>query len=150
MYIASITLPELAPILTIFVGMLAGFYALVKFILSQAEKTALADRDERKEMSIAFNRVAEATEKSAREAKDRNGHLGDQNIQIAKLVTAQNLDVSVMREISVKNLEANDRVVEILSKSALIAAEDRDSLVGNGSQVVIEQIVEKQVVNSKG
>ena len=143
MYIASITLPELAPILTIFVGMLAGFYALVKFILSQAEKTAIADRDERKEMSTAFNRVADATEKSAREAKERNGHLGDQNIQIAQLVTQQNVDVKGIKD-------SNNEIAKILSKSALIAAEDRDSLVGNGSQVVIEQIVEKQVVNSKG
>ncbi len=139
MTFAAITLPELAPILTIFVGMLAGFYALVKFILAQSEKTAESDREERKEMSLAFNRVAEATERSANEAKERNGHLGEQNIKIAELVKRQNNDVGEIKK-------SNQKIADVLSKSALIAAEDRDILTGS-SQVVHEQVVEHQVIN---
>ena len=142
MYYAAITLTELAPILTIFVSMLGGFYVLVTFMLNQAQKASEADREERKEMSKAFNRVAVATETGAREAKQRNGHLGEQNVQIAQLVTSQNIDVK-------KISESNIKIASILSKSALIAAEDRDSLLGNGNQVVLEQVVENQIVNNK-
>jgi hypothetical protein len=35
-------------------------------------------------------KVAEATQKSAKEAKQRNGHLGEQNVKIAELVTLGN------------------------------------------------------------
>lgn len=84
MYFASLTLTELAPILTIFAGMLIGFYALVRYMLTNQEKiteqhlkTQELDREERKELSRAFNRVAEATEKGAREAEARNGHLAE-------------------------------------------------------------------------
>ncbi len=38
------------------------------------------------EQSDNSKRVAEATEKAAVEAAQRNGHLGEQNIEIAKLV----------------------------------------------------------------
>ena len=61
--------------------MLGGFYVLVKFMLVQQEKTQKADREERQEMTKAFNRVAEATERSAREAEQRNGHLAEISIQ---------------------------------------------------------------------
>jgi uncharacterized membrane-anchored protein YhcB (DUF1043 family) len=81
---ASLEPTELAPILGIFVGMLAGFYALVKYLLNAQEKintqhsiTQELDREERKELTKSFNRVAEATERSAREAEQRNGHLAE-------------------------------------------------------------------------
>lgn len=81
MFFASLTLVELAPILGIFAGMLVAFYALVKFLIGEASKTSDADRVERKELASAFNRVAEATERSAREAETRNGHLAEISIQ---------------------------------------------------------------------
>ena len=42
------------------------------------------------EQSENSKRVAEATEKAAVEAAQRNGHLGEQNIEIAKLVKDSN------------------------------------------------------------
>ena len=116
MRFAAITLPELAPILTIFVGMLGGFYVLVKFILTQSEKTSEADRDERKafvlaiaDMAMSNREIADQTRKGNREAAERNGHLGDQNIQIAELVTKQNKDVKAIRK-------SNHNIETILEK----------------------------------
>ena len=80
MFFASLTLVELAPILGIFAGMLVAFYALVKFLIGEASKTSNADRTERQGLTEAFNRVAEATERSAREAEARNGHLAEISI----------------------------------------------------------------------
>lgn len=87
-YFASPTLAELSPILGIFAGMLLGFYALVKYLLSSQEKineahakTQELDREERKELAKSFNRVAEATERQAREAEKRNGHLADISVE---------------------------------------------------------------------
>lgn len=81
---ASLTLVELAPIFGIFSGMLVGFYALVKYLLNAQDKmnnqhavTQELDREERKELAKSFNRVAEATERGAREAETRNGHLAE-------------------------------------------------------------------------
>lgn len=92
-YFASLTLTELAPILTILAGMLLGFYGLLKFVLKQAEKDRDADREERKEFAEALKnvadanfRVAEATERSAREAEKRNGHLADISVENKKQI----------------------------------------------------------------
>lgn len=86
-------------------------------------------------------KVAEATQRAAREAKQRNGHLGDQtikigeqNVQIVKLLQTQNKDVST--------------IATTLSKSALIAAEDRDILTAS-TQHVDNQTVEHQTVKGK-
>lgn len=84
---AALTLPELAPILGILAGMLIGFYALLKFVLGQAEKTAEADRAERKELAKAIKdmadpevngnkAIAEGITRQADESAQRNGHLG--------------------------------------------------------------------------
>lgn len=87
-YFASLTLTELGPILGIFAGMLLGFYGLVKYMLGNQEKineqhlkTQELDREERKKLTKAFNRVAEATEKSAKEAEQRNGHLAGISVE---------------------------------------------------------------------
>lgn len=82
----------------------------------------------------ASEKVATATTKSANEAKERNGHLGEQSYKIAELITKQNKDVKT--------------IAQTLSKSALIAAEDRDQLV-NVNQTINEQTVEHQTVKSK-
>ena len=105
MIFAAITLPELAPILTIFVGMLGGFYALVKFILSQSEKTAAADREERQEMTKAFNRVAEATERSAKEAEQRNGHLAEISITNKDAIIEAVKAVSLTQKVKEQTVE---------------------------------------------
>ena len=42
-------------------------------------------------------KVAQATEKGNEEAKQRNGHLGEQNVQIAQLITKQSTDIAAIR-----------------------------------------------------
>ncbi len=93
-------------------------------------------------------KVAAATTKSAKEAKQRNGHLGEQNIKIVELITGQNAALSSLQETGWQNAKANKKTVEILSKSALIAAEDREFLTG-GTQIVKEQKVAHQTVEVK-
>lgn len=78
---AQISPTEFGTIITILGGMLVGFYALVKFILNQQATIQELDRKERIELTKAFTRVAEATEKAASEAKDRNGHLAEMELQ---------------------------------------------------------------------
>lgn len=120
------------------IGLVGSILALVVtplFGLLRANTKALSNLVESSE------KVAQATARGAAEAKTRNGHLGDQNLKLAQLVTDQNKDV-----VSIKDSTA--KTAEILSKSALIAAEDRDLLNG-GTQVVQEQTVEHQVVKSK-
>lgn len=134
-------------ILTAFGGMLAGFYGLVRLLLTQSVKDREADRKERTQLANAIrlmaknsSKVAAATEKSAKEAKDRNGHLGDQNIQIAQLVTSQNKDISSIKK-------TNAEIASTLRESALITATDKKLL--QGDQFVKEQTVVHQTVNNK-
>lgn len=139
---AAITLPELAPILTILAGMLVGFYGLMKFVLNNALKSTNADRDERKEERVAFqaaldnlasaqreaaqveaesrDKQTQAIERTADEAESRNGHL-------AEMATRQ-------IEISIQN---KDQIVEQI-KGLVI---DR--------QTVHNQIVENEKVINK-
>jgi len=79
-------------------------------------------------VASASEKVAEATRRSAQEAKQRNGHLGDQNIQITQLITNQNRDVT-----EIKN--SNKKIADVLSNSAIIAAEDRDILTGGTTHI---------------
>jgi len=88
MYFASLTLPELTPFVGILASMLIGFYGLLKFVLGQAEKDRDAERKERINFASALTaltksseRVAEATERAASEAKERNGHLAELAIE---------------------------------------------------------------------
>ena len=83
-------------------------------------------------------KVAQATTKAAKEAKDRNGHLGEQSKMIAQLITEQKTDVASVKE-------SNIKIVQILSKSAIIAAEDRDALV-HPTQNIIKQNVKLQTI----
>lgn len=89
-------------------------------------------------VAVSSEKVAVATAKSAKEAKQRNGHLGEQTLQLANLVTKQNSDLGDIKE-------TNNQIATTLNNSALIAAEDRDTLTSN-SQVVHEQQVEHQIV----
>lgn len=79
---------DITVVLGAFAGMLTGFFAIAKVMLSQASKDREADRQERKDltgaikdMAGASGRVADATRKSALEAKQRNGHLAELIIQ---------------------------------------------------------------------
>ncbi len=127
--------------------MLTGFFAIVRYILGQGSVDREADRLERKALTEAFNDVAKSnaeiareTRKGNKEAKDRNGHLGEQSIHLAELVRQQNKDVEAVKQ-------NTERTAEILSKSALIAAEDREELLGGPThQVIKEQTVEHQTI----
>lgn len=68
--------------------MLAGFYALLRFVLNNAEKTTEADRDERKALSTAISDMAEgmqavatSNERIACESEKRNGHLAEISVE---------------------------------------------------------------------
>lgn len=107
-----------------FVTIIAGFLAVAKIMLNQATKDREADRDERLKLSMAIEhmanssaKVAEATLKSAVEAKQRNGHLGD-------LVAQGN--------------EMTTNIFERLEKTATIAAEDRDVLTNQNVHIRTE------------
>jgi hypothetical protein len=76
--------------LTVFAGMLAGFFGIAKVMLNQASKDREADREERKALTEAVSKMAEnsgrqaeATERQAREAEKRNGHLAEITVQQA-------------------------------------------------------------------
>lgn len=91
----------------------------------------------------ASNRVGEATEKAADEAKERNGHLGEQSLKIAKLVTQGNHltkeGVSVSKEI-VKELK--DAGVKVEAVKVALETSTTD-------QHIEHQVVDKQVVKNK-
>lgn len=136
---------DLVLVLGAFAGMLAGFFAVIRFMIGQGSTDREADRAERSALTQAMAKMAKSnaliareTRKGNQEAKTRNGHLGEQNIHLAMLVTDQNKDVSKIKQ-------ATAQTADILSKSALIAAEDRD-LLTNHNQVIREQKVEHQTV----
>ena len=116
--LAQISLVELSPILGIFAGMLAGFYAIAKFLMLQAEKDREADRAERRELSSAISDMAESNRTIADEMRDgnrkaeiRNGHLGEQNVQITQLVLdAKDETINAIQEI--KEQHVINQVVE--------------------------------------
>lgn len=55
--------------------------------------------------TTALESIAQATNKGNREAKERNGHLGDQNIEITKLITKSNKDtLKAIKHISVQKV----------------------------------------------
>lgn len=144
-------------VLGAFAGMLLAFYKIIGAKDMQGSTDRESDRSERKELTEAINlmadssrAVAESTKTAAEEAKQRNGHLGEQNVQIAELVSRQNNDVSKIRD-------TNKKIADILSKSALIAAEDRGALLNTGqyidTQIVHNQEVKKNkngTINTKG
>ena len=126
------------PVLLALIGMLGAIVAGFFKMIDSQDKTHLELTKSIDKMSQSSLAVAKATEKGAEEAKQRNGHLGEQNIQIANLVSKQNEDVS-------RIMETTKVTAEMLRKSALVAAEDRNILTG-GSQHIDKQYVDKQVV----
>lgn len=75
--LAQISPTEFGSIITVIGGMLVGFYALVKFMLTSHEKSQEKDRLERLALAKAVERMASATEATAKEAEARNGHLAE-------------------------------------------------------------------------
>ena len=130
------------PVLLALIGMLGAIVAGFFKMIDSQDKTHLELTKSIDKMSQSSLAVAKATEKGAEEAKQRNGHLGEQNIQIAELVSKQNKDVS-------RILESTKVTADVLSKSAIISAEDRSILTGSGSQVIEAQVVEHQTVKEK-
>jgi hypothetical protein len=134
-------------VLGAFAGMLIAFYKFLGTTLAQGATDREADRKERieltqaiKDMAESTKEVAEATIKGNKEAKQRNGHLGEQNIQIAELVSRQNNDVAEIKK-------SNAIIARTLQNSALIAAEDKEALTN--TQVILEQTVEHQIVKDR-
>lgn len=99
--------------------MITGFWALARTALNQSAKDRNADRTERqqfikaiKSMAVGMDKVANSnktianeTRKGNEEAKARNGHLGEQNIQIAELVKATKADVlNAVQEVKVQHV----------------------------------------------
>lgn len=151
LYVADIvTSPDTPLVIGAFVTLIGGFFALAKVMLNQASRDREADRKERTHLAAAITlmaknsgKVAAATTKGAEEAKQRNGHLGEQNIHIAELVANQSDDIASIKA-------SNDKIAETLSKSALIAAEDRaDLLPPAHDQFIKEQTVVHQTVKGK-
>lgn len=133
------------------IGLVATILAVVVTplftLLKNATKAQEANTHALEKMALSTDKVAAATVIGNDEAKQRNGHLGEQNVQITELIMGQNKDISSIKTATEITASTNMKVAQILSKSALIAAEDRDILTG-GNQVVHEQTVEHQTVNN--
>lgn len=68
--------------------MLVGFYKLLEFVLNKAEKTANADREERKALAEAIGLMADGMQavatsntRIADESEKRNGHLAEISVE---------------------------------------------------------------------
>lgn len=121
------------------VSIVGGFGVIAKVMLNQSAKdrtTALeqaakdreADRAERKELTKAIKDMAgatghqaDATVQSAKEAEQRNGHLGKQNVHIARLAAESN--------------QMTKEILTSLVKTAGINAEDRDVLTNQDHSI---------------
>lgn len=73
-----------------------------------------------KDMAESNNKIAEATEKGNREAKERNGHLGEQNVQITQLIVSQTDVLSDIKTSSQTTADTTARVEQVLLDSAQI------------------------------
>ena len=119
---------EASSTITIVVGamvtIIGGFGVIAKLMLAQASKDRDADRAERKELALAIQhmaensqKVAEATERGAQEAKDRNGHLGEQTAIVAEIGRKNN----VMTARILNRLEKSEETLKRNTKDAKIA-----------------------------
>ncbi len=100
-----------------FVTVILAFLGIARLMLSQATKDREADRKERKELSIAIalmaknsSKVAEATVRSADEAKQRNGHLAElvvQSTEAARVLAEKATEtiVAAVQHVDVQKVE---------------------------------------------
>ena len=78
----------------IFSAMVLGLFKII-----DAQTRAVIMLAKNIEENTATSRdIVEETRTGNREAAERNGHLGEQNIEIAKLVIKQNKDVKAIRK----------------------------------------------------
>lgn len=147
MFMELVSEMDIVLVLGAFGAMLAAFYKMIGTKDAQSSADREADREERQALTEAIRlmaksseHVANATVRAANEAKERNGHLGEQNVHIASLVSKQNNDVVSIRD-------TNRKIANILSKSAIIAAEDRELLMAH-EQHIDRQIVEHQHIDN--
>jgi len=105
----------------VFLAVIAVFSTMVVGLFKIIDKLT----ENLKDNTDSNRLIADATTKGNEEARIRNGHLGEQNIKIAKLVTRQNADVKGIRN-------TNDKIVDLLKKSK--------------DQHVETQIVDTQVI----
>ena len=117
---------DIAVIIGAFVTVVGGFLAVAKIMLAAATKEREADRLERVELSKAIERMAQAsadvataTVKSAKEAKQRNGHLADQTVKLG--------------EMGERQARLTRKIISRLEKTAVIAAEDRSILINKAN-----------------
>ena len=117
---------DIAVIIGAFVTVVGGFLAVAKIMLAAATKEREADRLERVELSKAIERMAQAsadvataTVKSAKEAKQRNGHLADQTVKLG--------------EMGERQAALTRKIISRLEKTAVIAAEDRSILINKAN-----------------
>lgn len=106
---------DIVVIISSFAAVVAGFLAVAKIMLTTATKDREADRRERLELSKAIERmatssaqVAKATDKSAREAKERNGHQSEHTVALGELVAQGNR----LTERMLKRLDASAKIAE--------------------------------------
>lgn len=99
MNLAVVNVTELATLLTAvftaFGALLFGFYKYAQAREKDFEKSRMLAAKEydksTKALSKALERVARATERSADEAKQRNGHLAELIIQAQEAIMSQNV-----------------------------------------------------------
>lgn len=112
-YFAQVTLPEIATILGVALAPLAvllvGFY---KFAKDQMKESRSERELQQKAFSEALTRLGtkieadtkvgrelvQETRKGNKEAAERNGHLGEQNENITKLIVAHAADTKAMAD----------------------------------------------------
>jgi len=99
-YADVVTSPDTPTVITAFVTIIGLFVGMGTIMLKSATKDREADRRERENLAKAIDvmakasiRVADATVKSAKEAKDRNGHLAEQTLKIAQVLDTQNSEI---------------------------------------------------------
>lgn len=141
---AAISPTELVPIFAVLAGMLVAFYALIKFILNQAEKDRAADRAERQQLAKAISamadpdingntRIADGIERQANESKERNGHLGEMITEQSKQ-TAKLTEMAVAKVIEgVQNITTQNVIKQNVKQST-----------------VKDETIENEVVKNKG
>lgn len=129
---------DITVVLGSFAGMLVGFYGIAKVMLAQAAKDRDSDRQERLELSHAIKemadnsaKVATATQESAKQAEDRNGHLGEQNVHIADLVVQGN---KLSKEIVDILTRSSDTLAKGTKERALRVREVKEDLEHSNSK----------------
>lgn len=137
------------------VGLLGTVFAALFKLLNDNTKAL-------NKVASSSEQVAKETAKGNREAKQRNGHLGEQNVQITRLIADQSKDLSAIRVSGEVNVVANKKAVELLQETAVTLKKNTELAVQGtkevarvlkeadlGNQVVDQQTVVHQTVEHK-